>query len=217
MYSYGPPHLAVQKQDDQLEHTFSSCVRIRDVVLRTCLGRWTIGRSGERGSGISVLPARHDDDDLLWSRTNDKSPQISMTLQRILVDFRNVYLEPQRQSDVVFNVILTFLSAPLIPRCTLLGWVKSFVIFWFELICCTCISLQKHFKPCWFPAVVGSIMVIGALTLCALLRRDLKAAQTRSIVQFGNLFITSSNWNIRPRKQPKKHLLHKRWTCTRAQ
>ena len=27
------------------------------------LGRWTIGRSGERGSGISVLPARHDDDD----------------------------------------------------------------------------------------------------------------------------------------------------------
>ena len=25
--------------------------------------RWTIGRSGERGSGISVLPARYDDDD----------------------------------------------------------------------------------------------------------------------------------------------------------
>ena len=57
------PHMAVQKQDDQHEHTFSSCMRIRDAVLRTCLGRWTIGRSGERGSGISVLPARHDDDD----------------------------------------------------------------------------------------------------------------------------------------------------------
>ena len=26
-------------------------------------GRWTIGKSGERGSGISVLPVRHDDDD----------------------------------------------------------------------------------------------------------------------------------------------------------
>ena len=26
------------------------------------LRRWTIGKSGERGSGISVLPARHDDD-----------------------------------------------------------------------------------------------------------------------------------------------------------
>ena len=44
--------------------TFSSYVRIRDVVLKTCLGRWTIGRSGERGSGISVLPARYDDDDI---------------------------------------------------------------------------------------------------------------------------------------------------------
>ena len=58
MYSYGPPHMAVQKQDDQHEHTFSSYVRIRDVVLKTYLGRWMIGRSGERGSGISVLPAR---------------------------------------------------------------------------------------------------------------------------------------------------------------
>ena len=63
MYSYGPPHMAVQKQDDQHEHTFSSYVRIRDVVLKTCLRRWTIGKSGERRSGISVLPARHDDDD----------------------------------------------------------------------------------------------------------------------------------------------------------
>ena len=63
MYSYGPPHMSVQKQDDQHEHTFSSYMRIQDVVLKTCLGRWTIGRSGERGSGISVLPARHDDDD----------------------------------------------------------------------------------------------------------------------------------------------------------
>ena len=31
--------------------------------MKTCLGRRTIGRSGERGSGISVLPARYDDDD----------------------------------------------------------------------------------------------------------------------------------------------------------
>ena len=60
---YGSPHTAAQKQDDQHERTFSSCVRIQDVVLKTCLGRWTIGRSGERGSGISVLPARYDDDD----------------------------------------------------------------------------------------------------------------------------------------------------------
>ena len=55
--------MAGQKQDDQLEHTFSSYVRIRDVALKTYQRRWTIGRSGERGSGISVLAARHDDDD----------------------------------------------------------------------------------------------------------------------------------------------------------
>ena len=55
--------MAAQKQDDQHERTFSSYVRIQVVVLKTCLGRWTIGRSGERGSGISVLPARYDDDD----------------------------------------------------------------------------------------------------------------------------------------------------------
>ena len=55
--------MAIKKQDDQHEHTSSSYVRIRDVVLKTYLGRWTIGRSGERGSGISVLPARYDDDD----------------------------------------------------------------------------------------------------------------------------------------------------------
>ena len=59
--------MAAQKQDDQHERTFSSYVRIRDVVLKTYLGRWTIGRSGERGSGISVLPARYDDDDDIYN------------------------------------------------------------------------------------------------------------------------------------------------------
>ena len=64
MYSYGPPHMAKQKQDDQLEHTYSSYVRIRDVALKTYQKRWMIGRGGERESGISVLVARHDDDDI---------------------------------------------------------------------------------------------------------------------------------------------------------
>ena len=61
MYSNGPPHMAEQKQDDQLEHTYSSYVRIHDVALKTCRRRWTKGRSGERGSRISVPAARHDD------------------------------------------------------------------------------------------------------------------------------------------------------------
>ena len=55
--------MAVQKQDDQLEHTYSSYVRTRDVALKTCQRRWMRGRSGERGSGISVPAVRDDDDD----------------------------------------------------------------------------------------------------------------------------------------------------------
>ena len=43
--------------------TYIQHVRIWDVALKTCQQRWTIGKSGERGSGISVLVARHDDDD----------------------------------------------------------------------------------------------------------------------------------------------------------
>ena len=63
MYSYGPPYMAEQKQDGQLEHTYNSYVMIRDVALKTCWRQWTMGRRGERGSGISVQAARHDDDD----------------------------------------------------------------------------------------------------------------------------------------------------------
>ena len=55
--------MAKQKQDDQLEHTYCSYVRIWDVALKTCQRRLMIGRRGERVSGISVLVARHDDDD----------------------------------------------------------------------------------------------------------------------------------------------------------
>ena len=36
MYSHGPPHMAEQKQDDLLEHIYSSYVRIRDIALKTC-------------------------------------------------------------------------------------------------------------------------------------------------------------------------------------
>ena len=72
--------MAVQKQDDQYEHTFSNYVRIRDMAQKTCLRRWTIGKSGERGSGISVLPARHDDDD------DDKSTYLFYSNQMSWLD-----------------------------------------------------------------------------------------------------------------------------------
>ena len=62
-YSSEALYMGEQRQDDQLEPTYSSSVPILDVAVRTCQKQWTIGRGGERGSGISVLMVRHDDDD----------------------------------------------------------------------------------------------------------------------------------------------------------
>ena len=55
MYSREPFYVDVQKQDDQLEITYSSSVPIRNVALRTCRKQWTIGSW--------VLIRQHDDDD----------------------------------------------------------------------------------------------------------------------------------------------------------
>ena len=62
MYSCGPLHRDEKRQDVQLETTYSSSVPMWVVALRTCRKQWTIERGGERGSGISVLIAQHDDD-----------------------------------------------------------------------------------------------------------------------------------------------------------
>ena len=70
MYSYGPLHMAEQRQGYQLEPTYSSSVKIRGVAPRTCRKRRTIGRGGERGPGISVLMARQDDDEMKNSELN---------------------------------------------------------------------------------------------------------------------------------------------------
>ena len=51
-----------QRQDDQLEPTYSSSVPIWDVALKTYRKQWTIEKGGKRGSRISVLMAQHDDD-----------------------------------------------------------------------------------------------------------------------------------------------------------
>ena len=68
-----------QRQDDQLEPTFSSSVPIRHVALKICQKQWTIRRCGERGPGISVQIARRDDDDDdIWGYKdkNGRVPQI---------------------------------------------------------------------------------------------------------------------------------------------
>ena len=56
-----------KKQDDQLEPMYNSSVPIQDVAWKTSRERWTIETSGKRGSGRSVLEARHDDDDEIYN------------------------------------------------------------------------------------------------------------------------------------------------------
>ena len=62
-YSWGPPHMDEQRQDNQLEPIYSSSVQIWDVALKTCRKQWMIEKGGGRGSGISMLMVRHHDDD----------------------------------------------------------------------------------------------------------------------------------------------------------
>ena len=58
-----PLRMNVQKQDDQLEPTYSSTVPIQNVALKTYWQQWTIEKGDKKRSGISLLMARHDDDD----------------------------------------------------------------------------------------------------------------------------------------------------------
>ena len=54
-----------QRLDNQLEPTYSSSVLIWDVALKTYQKQWMIEKGVEKGSEISVLMARLDDDILL--------------------------------------------------------------------------------------------------------------------------------------------------------
>ena len=57
------PSYGRAKQDDQQEPTYSNSAAIRGLALRTYRKQWTIEKSGEKRSGISVLMAWHDDGD----------------------------------------------------------------------------------------------------------------------------------------------------------
>ena len=74
-----------QKQDDQLEPTYSSSVPIREVTLKTCRNQWTIEKGGEKGLGISVLMARHDDGNYDQSKFSFKIFKIVLNSPRLLV------------------------------------------------------------------------------------------------------------------------------------
>ena len=89
----------------------NSYVRIRDVALKTYQRRCMIGRSGERGSGISVLVARHDDDDVdisilitILLNDKDRSPVTKMALQNLTLTWEmRLRPHPTYSSDLLPN------------------------------------------------------------------------------------------------------------------
>ena len=160
MYSYGPPHMAEQKQDDQHEHTFSNYVRIRDVVQKTCQRRWTIGRSGERGSGISMLPARHDDDDDLYWCVVVAFFYVSRYLSRVMWSNPGNAVTPSptlRFSSywkgsllVTLDYCLQLYFYLILPNTIHLQTAKWFRV----LLCNTKNSIQTHFKSCYLTLII---------------------------------------------------------------
>ena len=100
MYSYGPLHMAEQMQGDQLEPTYSSSVRMRGKALRTCRNQWMIGRGGKRGSRISVLMARQDDDDDIYeSKYGSKSDSMKKA-EKHNNSYRWIYCDVKSTLDI---------------------------------------------------------------------------------------------------------------------
>ena len=55
-----------QRQNDQLESTYSSSVHLWNAALKTCWKQWTIERGDERGSGISALMVQQDNESFTY-------------------------------------------------------------------------------------------------------------------------------------------------------
>ena len=87
---------------------------IRDVALKTCQRRWTIERSGEKGSVISVPVVRHDDDDYYFEQIieqhpttqqlNDHLPPISQIIQ--VRPAKDAWYCSRSKDKLVSNILL---------------------------------------------------------------------------------------------------------------
>ena len=159
MYSNGPPHMAEQKLNDQLENIYSSSVRIRGVALKTYQRRWTIGRSGERGSGIFVLAAQHDDDDIfvsvcvcVWTLCKYLTYFLKISLKR---KFINDIFSSNNLVDYTINLSLSHLFA--LPLSFFFYLLPSMYYFIF-------LSLDSLYLP-FIPSIFSFLIFI--LSFCS--------------------------------------------------
>ena len=132
-------------------------MRIRNAALKTCQRQWMIGRSGERGSGISVLVARHDDDD------DDFTQGCVMTsLLSILADLNNtviwmVSIHPliSNSSSPLSKPLETISSAPIKIGSTVSSMFYSVLVLWQGLSMCHSFDFF-YFTP-WSTETVKSM------------------------------------------------------------
>ena len=123
----------VQRQDDQLAPTYSSSVPIRDVVLKTCLKQWTIGRGGDRGSRISVLIVWHDDDD-----------DDGCSKYVIQAEYKQIWCKYISLQDSRYNIEEVFAS---------IRWANHYFRVFENIIIAVRVSLGRPYASC-----IGSIL-----------------------------------------------------------
>ena len=90
---------------------------------------WTIGKSGERGSGISVLPARHDDDIYIVSIF------IYSSLSKFLEEFfLFISLTHLSLSISSISSFFSFHSTETDNKCRMYRTITSFFLSFFLII-----------------------------------------------------------------------------------
>ena len=108
-----------------IQHLFEDT----DVALKICQRQWTIGRSGERGSGISVQAARHDHDDGLYA-INQTKP-------------KHIYSIYMYKEDLAFIILschqhgYPWPSLPIPPYCSsLLTGPQGYILYPHKAVVC---------------------------------------------------------------------------------
>ena len=106
-----------------------------EVVQKTCLRRWTIGKSGERGSGISVLPARHDDDDKSTAYI-----YLSIYSHPCIIVFSHL-----AYSILFLSIYLSILACLSIYPCNLSLYICVGYIYIYICVCvCVCVCIKRE-------------------------------------------------------------------------
>ena len=135
-------------------------MRIRDVALKTCQRRWTIGRSRERGSGISALALRHDDDEyitfpkfLIFSWFGSSIPSVIYHFPLLIISRAHFLCQiPSLYSDCIssllalrFTILFSFLGN---------GLMSSMYISWLIFSCYSRnLYLPMHFQNTWLSGI----------------------------------------------------------------